>query len=59
MTDDSGFSCLFNPRVQDDGLILRIAAISYYQITESQGNFFLCVSIPKHNICIGSVEIQA
>jgi len=56
MTDDSGFSCVFNLHFQDARLILRIAVISYNQITESQGNMF-CASIPKHNICIGSIEI--
>ena len=56
MTDDSGFSCLFNLHVQDARLILKIAAISYNQITESQGDMF-CASIPRHNMCIGSIGI--
>ena len=48
MIDDSGFSCLINPHVQDARLILRIAAISYNQITDSQGNIF-CGSILQHS----------
>jgi hypothetical protein len=53
----TGFSFLFNPHVQDARLILRIAAISYNQITDSQRNIFFCASIPKHKFFIGSIEI--